>query len=314
MPKIIEYFFRTFNESEEFIRMKQQYIYLFAGILSLWCAFLPFTQQVSERGSLIIHSVVLCSLTAAGLVLCLFKKQEAGVDIMFVTAGIYIVFYTGYFSDTFYLAALMILSLNAFLLHGKRYQYFIFTIAILAGLYMKYLRNMSDETIVFAVMGLAFLLILFIVKKNLNKIILSGSTLKEKILENQSISSQLEKAEQIAEQVVRPTGLIDPEIEVRPVLTQVDDVLSEINIRKDLDERVLVTTLTKRMAEDLSSYLKEYGVKVAYLHSDIDTVERGKIIHDLRSGVYDVLVGINLLREGLDMPEVSLVAILDADK
>ncbi|MFP8816336.1 excinuclease ABC subunit UvrB [Acinetobacter johnsonii] len=125
---------------------------------------------------------------------------------------------------------------------------------------------------------------------------------------------ELEKAQQIAEQVVRPTGLIDPEIEVRPVLTQVDDVLSEINIRKDLDERVLVTTLTKRMAEDLSSYLKEYGVKVAYLHSDIDTVERVKIIHDLRSGVYDVLVGINLLREGLDMPEVSLVAILDADK
>ena len=125
---------------------------------------------------------------------------------------------------------------------------------------------------------------------------------------------ELEKAEQIAEQVVRPTGLIDPEIEVRPVLTQVDDVLSEINILNDLDERVLVTTLTKRMAEDLSSYLKEYGVKVAYLHSDIDTVERVKIIHDLRSGVYDVLVGINLLREGLDMPEVSLVAILDADK
>ncbi len=125
---------------------------------------------------------------------------------------------------------------------------------------------------------------------------------------------ELEKAEQVAEQVVRPTGLIDPEIEVRSVLTQVDDVLSEINIRKDLDERVLVTTLTKRMAEDLSSYLKEYGVKVAYLHSDIDTVERVKIIHDLRSGVYDVLVGINLLREGLDMPEVSLVAILDADK
>ena len=125
---------------------------------------------------------------------------------------------------------------------------------------------------------------------------------------------ELEKAEQVAEQVVRPTGLIDPEIEVRPVLTQVDDVLSEINIRKDLDERVLVTTLTKRMAEDLSSYLKEYGVKVAYLHSDIDTVERVKIIHDLRSGVYDVLVGINLLREGLDMPEVSVVAILDADK
>lgn len=125
---------------------------------------------------------------------------------------------------------------------------------------------------------------------------------------------ELEKSKQIVEQVVRPTGLIDPEIEIRPVLTQVDDVLSEINIRKNQDERVLVTTLTKRMAEDLTSYLKEYGVKVAYLHSDIDTVERVKIIHELRTGVYDVLVGINLLREGLDMPEVSLVAILDADK
>ncbi|WP_269914683.1 excinuclease ABC subunit UvrB [Acinetobacter sp. HY1485] len=125
---------------------------------------------------------------------------------------------------------------------------------------------------------------------------------------------ELEHAEQVVEQVVRPTGLIDPEIEVRPVLTQVDDVLSEINLRKDINERVLVTTLTKRMAEDLTSYLKEYGIKVAYLHSDIDTVERVKIIHDLRTGIYDVLVGINLLREGLDMPEVSLVAILDADK
>ena len=125
---------------------------------------------------------------------------------------------------------------------------------------------------------------------------------------------ELEKSEQVAEQVVRPTGLVDPTIEIRPVLTQVDDVLSEINIRKELDERVLVTTLTKRMAEDLTSYLKEYGVKVAYLHSDIDTVERVKIIHELRTGVHDVLVGINLLREGLDLPEVSLVAILDADK
>ena len=113
---------------------------------------------------------------------------------------------------------------------------------------------------------------------------------------------------------MRPTGLIDPEIEIRPVLTQVDDVLSEINNRKELNERVLVTTLTKRMAEDLTSYLKEYGVKVAYLHSDIDTMERTKIIHELRSGVHDALIGINLLREGLDMPEVSLVAILDADK
>lgn len=125
---------------------------------------------------------------------------------------------------------------------------------------------------------------------------------------------ELEHAEQVVEQLVRPTGLIDPEIEVRPVLTQVDDVLSEINLRKQSNERVLVTTLTKRMAEDLTSYLKEYGIKVAYLHSDIDTVERVKIIHELRSGVHDVLVGINLLREGLDMPEVSLVAILDADK
>ena len=125
---------------------------------------------------------------------------------------------------------------------------------------------------------------------------------------------ELEKSEQVAEQVVRPTGLIDPEIEIRPVLTQVDDVLSEINLRKASNERVLITTLTKRMAEDLTSYLKEYGIKVAYLHSDIDTVERVKIIHELRSGVYDALVGINLLREGLDMPEVSLVAILDADK
>lgn len=125
---------------------------------------------------------------------------------------------------------------------------------------------------------------------------------------------ELEHAAQVVEQVVRPTGLIDPEIEIRPVLTQVDDVLSEINIRKELNERVLVTTLTKRMAEDLTSYLKEYGVKVAYLHSDIDTVERVKIIHELRTGIHDVLVGINLLREGLDLPEVSLVAILDADK
>lgn len=125
---------------------------------------------------------------------------------------------------------------------------------------------------------------------------------------------ELEHAAQIVEQVVRPTGLIDPEIEIRPVLTQVDDVLSEINLRKAQDERVLITTLTKRMAEDLTSYLKEYGIQVAYLHSDIDTVERVKIIHELRTGVHDVLVGINLLREGLDMPEVSLVAILDADK
>ncbi|WP_434353488.1 excinuclease ABC subunit UvrB [Psychrobacter sp. HD31] len=125
---------------------------------------------------------------------------------------------------------------------------------------------------------------------------------------------ELSHAEQVVEQVVRPTGLLDPILEIRPVLTQVDDVLSEINIRKELDERVLITTLTKRMAEDLTSYLKEYNIKVAYLHSDIDTVERMQIIHELRTGVHDVLVGINLLREGLDMPEVSLVAIFDADK
>ena len=125
---------------------------------------------------------------------------------------------------------------------------------------------------------------------------------------------ELEHSEQVVEQVVRPTGLVDPILEIRPVLTQVDDVLSEINIRKAKDERVLITTLTKRMAEDLTGYLKEYNIKVAYLHSDIDTVERMKIIHELRTGVHDVLVGINLLREGLDMPEVSLVAIFDADK
>ena len=116
------------------------------------------------------------------------------------------------------------------------------------------------------------------------------------------------------DQVVRPTGLIDPQIEVRPVGTQVDDVLSEINKRVVKNERVLITTLTKRMSEDLTDYLSDAGVKVRYLHSDIDTVERVEIIRDLRAGEFDVLVGINLLREGLDMPEVSLVAILDADK
>ena len=119
---------------------------------------------------------------------------------------------------------------------------------------------------------------------------------------------------QVVEQVVRPTGLIDPIIEIRPATTQVDDVLSEIRLRTELNERVLITTLTKRMAEDLTEYLGEHGVRVRYLHSDIDTVERVEIIRDLRLGQFDVLVGINLLREGLDMPEVSLVAILDADK
>ena len=126
---------------------------------------------------------------------------------------------------------------------------------------------------------------------------------------------ELEKSGgQVVEQVVRPTGLLDPLIEVRPVATQVDDVLSEIRIRAQQDERVLITTLTKRMAEDLTEYLDEHGVRVRYLHSDVDTVERVEIIRDLRLGKFDVLVGINLLREGLDMPEVSLVAILDADK
>lgn len=126
---------------------------------------------------------------------------------------------------------------------------------------------------------------------------------------------ELEKSQgQIVDQVVRPTGLLDPVLEVRPVATQVDDLLSEIRIRSAKEERVLVTTLTKRMAEDLTEYLHEHGVKVRYLHSDIDTVERVEIIRDLRLGEFDVLVGINLLREGLDMPEVSLVAILDADK
>ncbi len=123
-----------------------------------------------------------------------------------------------------------------------------------------------------------------------------------------------EHSGKIVEQVVRPTGLLDPEIEVRPVTTQVDDLLSEINLRVAVNERVLVTTLTKRMAEDLTDYLSEHGIQVRYLHSDVDTVERVEIIRDLRKGEFDVLVGINLLREGLDLPEVSLVAILDADK
>ena len=123
-----------------------------------------------------------------------------------------------------------------------------------------------------------------------------------------------QKSDAIAEQVVRPTGLVDPQVLVRPASTQIDDVLSEIRIRVGLGERVLITTLTKRMAEDLTDYLNDNGVRVRYLHSDIDTVERVEIIRDLRLGEFDVLVGINLLREGLDIPEVSLVAILDADK
>jgi len=119
---------------------------------------------------------------------------------------------------------------------------------------------------------------------------------------------------QVVEQLVRPTGLVDPEVEVRPASSQVDDVLQEIRIRVDKNERVLITTLTKRMAEQLTDYLTDNGVKVRYLHSDVDTVERVEILRDLRLGAFDVLVGINLLREGIDLPEVSLVAILDADK
>jgi excinuclease ABC subunit B len=121
-------------------------------------------------------------------------------------------------------------------------------------------------------------------------------------------------AGQVVEQVVRPTGLVDPEVQVRPATDQVDDVLQEIRLRVEKHERVLITVLTKRMAEQLTDYLSDNGVKVRYLHSDVDTVERVEILRDLRLGTFDVLVGINLLREGLDIPEVSLVAILDADK
>jgi excinuclease ABC subunit B len=125
---------------------------------------------------------------------------------------------------------------------------------------------------------------------------------------------EAEHSGQVVEQVVRPTGLVDPEVEIRKASSQVDDVLTEIHLRVERNERVLITTLTKRMAEDLTDYLQEHAVRVRYLHSDIETVERTEIIRDLRMGAFDVLVGINLLREGLDMPEVSLVAIFDADK
>lgn len=117
-----------------------------------------------------------------------------------------------------------------------------------------------------------------------------------------------------AEQIIRPTGLVDPEVIIRPTKNQIQDLISEINIRVARKQRVLVTTLTKRMAEDLSTYLQDMGIKTAYIHSEVDTMERGDILKDLRTGVYDVLVGINLLREGLDLPEVSMVAIMDADK
>jgi excinuclease ABC subunit B len=125
---------------------------------------------------------------------------------------------------------------------------------------------------------------------------------------------ELNRANQVVEQIIRPTGLVDPELEVRPTQGQVDNLLGEIRRRTEVGERVLVTTLTKRMAEDLADYLMELGVKVHYLHSEVETLERVGILRDLRMGVFDVVVGINLLREGLDLPEVSLVAILDADK
>jgi len=126
---------------------------------------------------------------------------------------------------------------------------------------------------------------------------------------------ELEKSEGVVvEQLIRPTGLLDPRIEVRPVQNQVDDLMEEINKRSEIDERVLVTTLTKRMAEELTKYLSRYGVRCRYVHSDVDTLERVEIMRDLRLGLFDVLIGVNLLREGLDLPEVSLVAILDADK
>ena len=127
-------------------------------------------------------------------------------------------------------------------------------------------------------------------------------------------SWELEMSQRVVEQVIRPTGLVDPEVEVRPAEGQIDDLMSEIKTRVTRGERVLVTTLTKRMSESLAEYLEEMGIKVRYLHSEIGTVERVEILRDLRAGVFDVLVGINLLREGLDLPEVSLVAILDADK
>ncbi|MFQ5407203.1 MAG: excinuclease ABC subunit UvrB [Anaerolineales bacterium] len=125
---------------------------------------------------------------------------------------------------------------------------------------------------------------------------------------------EMEKAEQVVQQIIRPTGLVDPQVEVRPVTGQIDDLLREIRSRVDIGQRVLVTTLTKRMAEDLADYLLELAIKVHYLHSEIDTIERVEILRDLRLGLYDVVIGVNLLREGLDLPEVSLVAILDADK
>ena len=123
-----------------------------------------------------------------------------------------------------------------------------------------------------------------------------------------------EQTETVIEQIIRPTGLLDPEVEVRPTMGQIDDLLGEINARVEKNERTFITTLTKKMAEDLTDYFKEMGIKVKYMHSDIKTLERTEIIRDLRLGVFDVLVGINLLREGIDVPEVSLVAILDVTR
>ena len=125
---------------------------------------------------------------------------------------------------------------------------------------------------------------------------------------------ELQHSTSIVEQIVRPTGLVDPEVQIRPTKGQIDDLMEEIRGRAESDQRVLVTTLTKKMAEDLTDYLVEMGIRVRYLHSEVDTVQRIEIVRDLRLGEFDVLVGINLLREGLDLPEVSLVAILDADK
>lgn len=142
-------------------------------------------------------------------------------------------------------------------------------------------------------------------EKHVNKVIYVSATPAE---------YELSRSPEPAQQVIRPTGLLDPPIEVRPIEGQIDDLINEIKATTDKHQRVLVTTLTKRMSEDLAEYLQEINIKVAYLHSDIDTLERSDILRDLRLGVYDVLVGINLLREGLDLPEVSLVAIIDADK
>ena len=144
-------------------------------------------------------------------------------------------------------------------------------------------------------------------EKHVNQIIYMSATPGDYELERVT-------KDHIAQQIIRPTGLLDPEVEVRPVMGQIDDLVGEINKRTDKNERVFITTLTKRMAEDLTDYLKNVGIKVAYLHADIKTLERTEIIRDLRLGKYDVLIGINLLREGIDVPEVSLVAILDADK